>query len=91
MSTALEAAVLNRMIRPDAGDLPPEAARFLLSLDFSNEDHARIDALSARAQEGTLSDEERQDLEGYIRLGDMLALLQSKARRSLKRSDSSAA
>ena len=72
------------MIRPERAVVPPEAARFLLTLDFSEADHARIQELSCKAQDGMLSDEERCELEGYVRLGDMLALLQSKARRSLK-------
>jgi hypothetical protein len=91
MSTAMEAAVLERMIRPTVANVPPDAARFILSLDFSDSDHVRIDELSAQARAGKLTEQERGELEGYIRLGDVLALLQSKARRSLKQSDPSAA
>ncbi|MBV8076429.1 MAG: hypothetical protein JO284_08530 [Planctomycetaceae bacterium] len=40
---------------------------------------------SAKAQEGTLTKAERAELEEYLRVSDLLALLQSKARLSLKK------
>ena len=41
--------------------------------------------LSAKAQTGTLKKKEREELTEYLRVADLLAVLQSKARRSLKR------
>ena len=83
MSARNEVAVLERMIRPDIANVPPDAARFFLSLDFSDRDQARIDDLSAKARAGVLSQEERAELNDFIHLGDFLSLVQSKARRSL--------
>jgi hypothetical protein len=83
MTPRTEVAVLERMIRPGTPDIPAEAARFFLSLDFSESDQARIDELSERARLGTLSPLDRDDLTAYIRLGDFLSLIQSKSRRSL--------
>ena len=87
MSTtaSYEAMILHRVIQPGAGDLAPDLARYVLSLDFSAPDHERIAALSASAQEGTLSDAEADELDGYLRVNDLLAILQSKARHSLRR------
>jgi hypothetical protein len=79
-----EARILGRVISPDAGEMPPDVARYLLSLDFTPADHERIADLSARAQEGTLSPDEVAELDGYLRVNDLLAILQSKARRSLR-------
>ena len=91
MSARSEVAVLERMIQPDIADVPADAARFFLSLDFSEADQTRIDELSAKAREGTMTDEERAELNDFIHLGDFLALIQSKARRSLGNQATSAA
>jgi hypothetical protein len=64
--------------------MTPELARYLLGLDFASADHERIAALSARAQDGALSPEEEAELDGYLHVNDLLAILQSKARQSLK-------
>jgi hypothetical protein len=40
--------------------------------------------LSQKAQEGKLSDAERDELESYINVSHLLALLQSKARQWLR-------
>jgi hypothetical protein len=84
MTARNEVAVLERMIGPDVADIPADAARFFLSLDFSESDQARIDELSERARSGTLTQQERDDLDAYIRLSDFLAFIQSKSRRSLR-------
>lgn len=62
----------------------PDLARYVLDLDFPPADHERIAALSARAQEGALSPDEQEELDGYLRVNDLLAILQSKARQSLR-------
>jgi hypothetical protein len=84
MTTNTGTAILNRLIQPEQDDLSPETAQFLLNLDFPKKDHARVATLSAKAAEGTLGPREREELDEYLRVADLLALLQSKARRSLK-------
>jgi hypothetical protein len=42
-----------------------------------------MNALSAKARAGTLTDDENEELDNYLRVGDLLAILQSKARRSI--------
>jgi uncharacterized FlgJ-related protein len=54
-----------------------------LRLKFEAIDQDRVNVLSSKAQEGLLSTNERAELEEYIRVGDLLAMLQSKARASL--------
>jgi hypothetical protein len=58
-------------------------AESILALDFPEKDAARIDELNAKANEGTLNEEEEAELEAYINIGDLLAYWQSKARQSL--------
>jgi hypothetical protein len=78
-------AIGGRIVKPDPADLNPEIARAILKIDFIPEDHRRIDELSAKAQKGTLTPEERAELEEYVRVNTQLTILQSKARLSLKR------
>jgi hypothetical protein len=63
-----------------AGDLTPDDARYLLRLDFSPADHARMEELNAGAAAGTLTPAERDELADYVRVGHHLARLQSAAR-----------
>jgi len=79
------AAILNRLIAPDAEDLSPDAAESILKLRFQDSDHARMDELAAKAKSGALIDEEKGELEEYLLVADFLAILKSKARRSLRR------
>ena len=72
-------------MKRDHADLNPEIARAILKIDFLPEDHRRVDELSAKAQKGTLTPEERAELEEYIRMDLKLTVLRSKARLSLKR------
>jgi hypothetical protein len=80
-----EAAILSRVLEPDKPMLSPEAARELLALDFSPADKDRMRQLSAKAREGTLTPAEQAETDNYERVGHLLNILQSKARRSLKR------
>ena len=82
-------AIWGRIVKPAQADLAPEVARAILKLDFDAEDHCRVDELSEKAQKGTLTPEGRAELEEYVRVGNELAVLQSKARLSLKRAKSS--
>lgn len=84
MTTNTETAILDRVIEPGSGELSPDAARYLLSLDFKEDDHRRMHELAQKAQAGTLSEDERQELQNYVDVGHLVALLQSKARVSLR-------
>ena len=84
LATEAETAILKRVIGPDVGDMPPEAAKALLALGFPESDHARMAELSAKAQEGTLTVAEQEELDGYINVSQFIAFFQSKARVSLK-------
>lgn len=78
------AAIWQRVIQFQ-GELSPRAARALLQLQFSERDHARMEELSAQAQRGTLSAQEQAELDTYERLGCLLDIVHSKARRALKK------
>jgi hypothetical protein len=78
------AEILGRLIKPAQPDFSPEAARAILRLKFDKSDLVRVDRLSSRAQKGSMTAEERAEMEEYILLADVLAMLKSKARLSLK-------
>jgi hypothetical protein len=84
-SSTSEIAIFGRLIQSERGDLDPGLARYLLTLGFPTADQERTNDLAARNQEGALSTEESVELDNYVRTGHLLALLHSKARRSLKR------
>jgi hypothetical protein len=78
-------AILGRLIEPEAADFSPDAARSILGLKFAPEDQQQVDQLSAKAQTGALRPEERAELEEYLRIADLLAMLKSKARLPLRK------
>lgn len=79
-----EIAIFARLLKADDGDFPRELARYILTLGFDEPDQARMRELAERNQEGALAPKEREELRSYVKAGHWLALLHSKARRSLK-------
>jgi hypothetical protein len=88
MSTTIDSGtdVLFRAIRPSEGDLPPDASRWLLRIRLSDEDREKVNQLAAKARAGTLTSDERWELDEIERVTSLLELMQSKARLSLKNS-----
>jgi hypothetical protein len=80
-----EAAIFSRVFTNGKEILSPELAKHILSLTFSDADKARMNELAEKNQEGTLSRKEKEELFNYIKVGDLLAILQSKARIALKK------
>jgi hypothetical protein len=83
-SLTSEIAMFGRLIQADDGNLDQRLARYVLTLGFPASDQQRMTDLASRNQEGLLSSGEREELQSYVRLGHLLALLHSKARKSLK-------
>jgi hypothetical protein len=80
-----EMTILNRLIRPERNNLSSTAARAILKIDFDRSDRERMRELSQKARDGTLSRQEKVEIDSYEVVGHLLGLLHSKARRSLKR------
>src|SRR5262249_52424630 len=77
-------AVLEQLAELEVESISPATARKLLEFRFAAAHHARVKALSRKAQLGTLGPAEHQELDEYIRVGTLLSILQSRARRVLK-------
>jgi hypothetical protein len=81
-----EAAILARLIQTEKDELPRGAAEYLLSIRFGERDTGRMNELSELARQGKLTIGEQTELDSYIHVGNLLAVMQSKARRALQRS-----
>jgi hypothetical protein len=79
-----EVALLRRLIKPGRNGWSAATARSILAIDFDVTDKERMKALSAKARAGTLTGPEQAEIESYERVGHLLDLLHSKARRSMK-------
>jgi len=69
------------MLEPVSNCLTPEVARRLVQVRADPELQARIDDLADRCTEGTLTAEEKREYETYVRAGNLIAILQAKARK----------
>lgn len=78
-----ETDILSDVIAPDQGNLPPDVARSLLEWKFSESACARMRELADRKNKGTISDDEQDELEKYVRVGGFVNLVQAKARVSI--------
>jgi hypothetical protein len=80
-----EAAILSRLI--EAGqDLSQSAAEYLLSIRFNDRDIERMNELSQKARDGALSEDEEAELDSYIHVGNLISIMQAKARLSQRNS-----
>jgi len=83
-ATSTEASIWEQVIHPQ-GELRHRAvARSILQLSFSPEERARMHELSARNQDGSLTVEEESELDHYNRVGTVLSIMKSKARKLLR-------
>ena len=80
-----EPAIWARLMQTPGGELLPEAAEYLLSIRFADTDIGRMRQLAERSETGELTDEERTEFDSYLHVGNLLAVIQSKARLALRR------
>jgi hypothetical protein len=80
-----DVAIMARIIDPSRGDFTLAAARSILKLDFDQWDKDRMEVLSQKARDGALNSEEQAEIDDYERVGHLLGLMHSKARKSLKK------
>jgi hypothetical protein len=79
-----EVTILSKVFLRDPGGLTKHQARYLAGVGFSEEDKARMKELAQKHREGCISSVELNELDSYIKVGDLLAILQSGARKVLK-------
>jgi hypothetical protein len=74
---------LDGLLEPLSRCLDIESAQRIVELRVAAPVQERIDALAERANEGTLSDDERLEYEALINAADFISILKLKARRQL--------
>ena len=79
-------AILERLLEPVSRSLNVEAARKLVRLKADAKTQARVAKLARKCNEGELSAKERAEYERYVTAGNLIAILQAKARLLLKQS-----
>ncbi len=83
-ATATEAAIWTRVIHRD-GEISPATARALLKLEFDEQDRQRMHDLARKVQENRLTPAEEHEIDHFERVGSLLAILKSQARKVLNR------
>ncbi len=84
-----ESAILARLLELDSKEMSPEVARYVIELNFPDDDRQRMNELAALAREGELSEGEKRELDSFLHVADLLAVWQSRARQSLAGKSSS--
>ena len=79
-------AILERLLEPVSRSLNVEAARKLVRLKADAKTQARVAQLARKCNEGELTAKERAEYERYVTAGNLIAILQAKARLLLKQS-----
>jgi hypothetical protein len=77
------AAYLDKMLEPVSQCFSPEVADKIIHIQPDPELQDRIDLLADKCTEGDLTDAERSEYEAYVRTGNLISLLQAKARKHL--------
>ena len=78
-----EVTILARFLGNGDGPLPEDVARYILDLQVSERDKARMHDLAVRNQEDALTPAEKEEMYAFGKATTLLSILKSKARRSL--------
>jgi hypothetical protein len=84
-SRTSDATIFWRVLNNGRGPMSAQLARYILTLGFDDDDQARMSDLATRNQDNRLSPGELEELQSFVKAGHLLVLLQSKARKTLKR------
>jgi hypothetical protein len=78
-------SVLDRLLDPISRCLTPDSARALVALRADAVAQARISELAEKCNEGQLTPGEQREYETYVHVGNVVAILQAKARLLLRK------
>ncbi len=83
-SVNFEPAIWARLIQAPKQPISPDAAHYLLSIDFGDGDRVRMQELMEKSNEGALNAGEEAELDGYVNIANLLAVMHSRARLALR-------
>ncbi len=75
----MDHTVLDRLLRPFTECLTPEVAQRIVNFQLDSHSQARLDELAAKASEGQLSDDERQEYGEFVEGIDLMGILKTRA------------
>lgn len=78
------AAALDRLLDPITLLLSADVAQRLVQFRADAATQAHLDDLAKRANEGSLTTDERAEYEAYVSAIDLVSILQAKARQRLR-------
>ena len=78
---------LDRLLDPLRECLTPEVAAGIAGLQADTATQARLDELAEKTAEGTITPDERSEYEALVSAGNLIAVLQAKARAALADSE----
>lgn len=85
MEPNTQTTVLEQLLDPLIVDcFTPEVALHVAGYRADEATQARLDELSEKSTEGTLSPKERAEYEEFVQAIDLISIMQAKARRFLK-------
>jgi len=80
-----EIDIWSGIICPDENDMLVSDARAILHWAFNDQAKMRMEELATRNGQGKLTEPEQEELQAYVHVGQVIGILQAKARLSLKR------
>ncbi|MCA9150576.1 MAG: hypothetical protein KDA92_14795 [Planctomycetales bacterium] len=83
MSPYTEISVLNQALEPLSRSLTIDEARHIAALKPDTQTLALLDELGRKANEGQLTDDEQALYSAHVRAGNLMTVLQAKARKLL--------
>lgn len=83
--TINEVEIWTRVVSPTGADMPPRSATAILGWAFNEAAKNRMEQLAERSNRGELAESELEELSAYIHVGQVIGILQAKARLSLQR------
>jgi hypothetical protein len=86
-SVDFEPVIWARLIQAPKAPISPDAARYLLSIDFNEADSVRMQELMDKSNEGVLTQDEAAELDGYVNVANLLSVMHSQARLALGTGD----
>lgn len=78
-----EVMILARILGNGSDQLPKDLAQYILGLNVSDQDRARMHDLATRNQDDALTPAEKAELFAFGKATTLLSILKSKARRTL--------
>jgi hypothetical protein len=78
-----EVEIMKDLVVPKGEKFSPEAARQLLKIKFSRTAQARIQKLLGKNNRGTITEKEKETLDSFLRVGQLLDWVHAKAWYSL--------